>query len=433
MEVEIADLSSSSPPSLFVTGDTRFEHEYWDRMPFSDDVHRHIQSSEVSITNLEAAMESEDPLVKTGPNISTSEETHRMLSEAGFDAVSLANNHTMDYGTSGLERTLESCDTHDLETVGAGMDASGALEPIRCEIAGTSIGIFAVAEHEEVNATDTTPGTCWTRAPGISSIIHQKSEEFDVTILLAHGGVEYVPLPPRSWRRLLQSFTRLNVDAVVGHHPHCPQAWEVSNETPIFYSLGNFLMYSVVPATRRSYGVDMVIDDGDLASVQVVPFGTSDGEIVELSEADDPGYHRYLEETAARLDADSSYDPYWQEIAVRSFEETYERRFGDYGIGHLSALLTYPVRELDRLTRRCVGRCAEREKEANLLDYLGNESHRNVVTTALNISVGNVADVRDESVSREIDEWYPYYDGRPSRTSVAKYRSRLKTVVRRLT
>lgn len=432
MEVDIVDLSSHSSSALFVTGDTRFSREYWEDMPFSDELHRRIRSAEYSITNLEAAMKSERRLCKTGPSISTSKETHQMLADTGFDAVSLANNHTMDYGVSGLERTLDTCDANDLDTVGAGMDATNAFEPVRCEIDGSSIGIFAVTEHEEVNASDATPGTCWSRTPGISSAIRQQSEEFDVTILLAHGGVEYVPLPPRSWRRLLHSFTRLNVDAVVCHHPHCPQAWEIIDETPIFYSLGNFLMYSSVPATKRSYGVNFVIDDGDFDSVEVVPLGTRDGIVDELSEADDPGYHRYLSETASRIDPSSNYEPYWQELAIRLFEEKYDRRFGDYGLGHLSALVNYPIRELDRLTRGCVGRCAEREKEANLLDYLGNESHRNVVTTALNIRVGNVADVRDDAVSREIDEWYPYYDGRPSRTWIEKYRSRLETLFRRL-
>lgn len=433
MKVEIADPSFRSRSSIFLTGDTRFDRDYWDDMPFSDDLRWQIRSAEYSITNLEASMKSESPLFKTGPNIFTTSETHRMLSDAGFDAVCLANNHTMDYGDSGLERTLSVCEAQDIDTVGAGADISDALEPIRLEIGGTSIGIFAVTEHEEDNATESTPGTCWTRTPGISSAIRQRSEDFDVTILLAHGGVEYVPLPPRSWRRLLRCFTESNVDAVVGHHPHCPQSWEVYGDTPIFYSLGNFLMRSDVPATRRSYGVDLAVEDGAIDAARVIPFGTRNGRVVKLSEERDPGYYRYLRETAARLDGMSDYDPYWQEIALRSFEEKYQRRFGDYGIGHVSALLNYPVRELDRLTRGCVGRCAHREKEANLIDYLGNESHRDVVTTALNVRVGNVADVRDSTVAREIDSWYPYYDGRPSRTPFEKYSSRVKTAFRRLT
>lgn len=433
MAVEIGRLPRKAPSSVFLTGDTRFTRDYWKATPFSDAVCQYIESAGYSITNLEASMETDTPLVKTGPTISTPPSTHQLLSRSGFDGVSLANNHTMDYGSSGLQRTLDTCDQYGLDTVGAGNDAGRALDPIQCEIDGTSIGIFAVTEHEALTATDTTPGTCWARAPGISSSIRRRSEDLDVTIVVAHGGVEFVPLPPTSWRRVLRTFAEQTVDIVVGHHPHCPQAWEVVGETPILYSLGNFLMYSDAPASRRSYGVSLAIGDDQIESVRIVPLGIRNGRVEELAPDDDPGYYEYLRETAAVLDGDEEYAPYWQELAVRLFEGTYNRRFADYGKGHLSALVDHPIRELDRLTRGCVGTCADREKAADILDYVGNESHRDVVSTALNVDVGNLADERTEAVADDIDDWYPYYDGRSTRSRIEAYRSRLKTVVRRLT
>lgn len=431
MEVEIGELSRGAGSSIFVTGDSRLTHSDWTEDHLSSTLRSHVEDAALSVTNLEASVAAGDPLVKTGPTLATPETTHRLLADLGFDAVSLANNHTMDYGRAGLEATKEACAAADLDTVGAGADAQEAIEPLRYEIDGTSIGIFAVTEHEEALATETTPGTCWARTPGISAAIQRHSMNLDVTIVLAHGGVEYVPFPSEAWRRLLRGFARLDVDAVVGHHPHCPQPWETCNGTPILYSLGDFLMITDVPASLRSYGVDLVVGNGQLDAVRVIPFETSDGTVEVVSESRRPGYHRYLSETADRLQS-GDHESYWQELAVRLFDRKYEPRFGEYGLGPAAALLAYPIRELDRITRGCLGACARREKAANLVDYLGNESHRDVVTTAIQLRIGNSAEIRSETAAHDLDRWYPYYDGRPSRSRVEAYSSRLRTVVRRL-
>jgi len=126
------------------------------------------------------------------------------------------------------------------DTVGAGENVHDAIAPVRTTIGNTDIAIFNACDKEFGVADERTPGVVWIKNPSFERAIEKTAMEVDVLLVVAHGGIKYVPLPPPSWRQHFQSLSDAGADAIIAHHPHVPLPWEIYNDVPIFYSLGNF-------------------------------------------------------------------------------------------------------------------------------------------------------------------------------------------------
>ena len=221
--------------------------------------------SDTTIVNLEAAVPAGPPVPKSGPNIGADEQLFHTPSTLGVDATTIANNHLMDFGPAGLQDTIQTCRDNSMDPFGAGTTQSESLEPLERQVGDSTVGIFGLSEHEIGIAGRNEPGVCWIRSPEVLTQLQSRSQEFDVSIVVAHGGVEYVPLPPSSWRSLLRTIATLDVDLVVGHHPHNMQGSERYDGTPIHYSLGNFLMYNdYFKGPQWGCLLDVNIDDGEV-------------------------------------------------------------------------------------------------------------------------------------------------------------------------
>ena len=77
--------------------------------------------------------------------------------------------------------------------------------------------------HEFGIADGDSPGVAWIREPGVETVISDYAEEVYLVVTVAHGGLEYVPFPPRLWQKILRSLVDAGADAVVCHHPHVAQ------------------------------------------------------------------------------------------------------------------------------------------------------------------------------------------------------------------
>lgn len=113
----------------------------------------HIQQADLRIVNLEAVLcEHGQPIAKQGPNLRGEPTTVSGLSVVPFDVACLANNHILDYGAQALERTLSLLDSHQIQTVGAGLTRDPALEPLVCQVNQMRIGIVNFCEGEDGTA-----------------------------------------------------------------------------------------------------------------------------------------------------------------------------------------------------------------------------------------------------------------------------------------
>jgi poly-gamma-glutamate synthesis protein (capsule biosynthesis protein) len=252
----------------------------------SESVRELISSADIALCNLEGAIAQQDkPIAKVGAYLALDHAVCAALAAAGFDGVALANNHTMDFGWSALQRTMRACDVAGLARTGAGADHTSALSPCLLEVNGTHLGVMAVAEHEFGIADDSQPGTAWVAHPDTLTAVRRAAAEVDVLIVFSHGGVEEVPLPPVERQAQLRSLVDAGAKVVIGTHPHIIQGWERYREAAIFYSLGDFVFdYREVADRKSGFGAlaRIEFEGSRIAGVAIIPTRFEEGQPTEL-------------------------------------------------------------------------------------------------------------------------------------------------------
>ncbi len=208
-----------------------------------------LSSADIAFANLEGAMIDGGTQTKCGPNskfcytFGMPTRYGKYLKDAGFDVVSLANNHSSDYGAEGRASTRKVIDNLGLIHAGADTNDSPSLN-----IKGRKIIFVAFATNPvSLNLIDIETSR---------RVVADAARKADIVIVSFHGGAEgsaaqHVPYGSETYlggaRGDLRKFTRAVVDAgadlVLGHGPHVVRGMEVYKNRLIVYSLGNFAFY----------------------------------------------------------------------------------------------------------------------------------------------------------------------------------------------
>ena len=183
-----------------------------------------------------------------------------LLTEAGFDVLSLANNHIMDYGEQGLSDTLYYLAQEEIKHAGAGPDLAAALEPARIDVDGYVIQFLAFSgvEPREYYAGAAKAGAAPLDEGAIVSAISRARSEASLVVVSLHWGGESMAYPSSEQKRLAHKFVDAGADVILGHHPHVIQGVESYEGAVIAYSLGNFLFDSRYP--ERHYSTVLAIE-----------------------------------------------------------------------------------------------------------------------------------------------------------------------------
>jgi len=117
-----------------------------------------IKSADYAVVNLECPIILTDAksIQKVGPVLKTGVDAVKSIQFAGFNMVTLANNHFYDYGDKGVSDTLSTCKEHGVDTVGGGMNLNAATKVFYKEIHGKKIAFINFCEHEFSIATEKT-------------------------------------------------------------------------------------------------------------------------------------------------------------------------------------------------------------------------------------------------------------------------------------
>lgn len=167
------------------------------------------------------------------------------LSEAGFSAVTIANNHVLDCGEIGLSETLQEAKRVGLHPVGAGMNLAEALQPAFIPVQGKIVGLVAFCYGPP--AGNSSPGVAPCNPPLMRKALAAARAKADIVIAALHDGLEYSDVPPARTRSRFRFLAENGADIVIGHHPHVLQGLEWHGQTPIAYSLGDFLFHNSLP------------------------------------------------------------------------------------------------------------------------------------------------------------------------------------------
>lgn len=209
---------------------------------FFEEVKEYTAKSDYSIINLEAPIVKGvcDPIVKTGPNLKCSPYTMEAIKYAGFNCVTLANNHFYDYGNRGVVDTIDSCKSSEIDYVGGGVNLAAAEDILYRKVANKTLAVINFCENEWSIASETDGGSAPLNLIHNVRNIQKAKKTADYVLVIIHGGTEQYQLPSPRMKETYRFLVDQGADAVVNHHQHCYSGYEVYKEKPIFYGLGNF-------------------------------------------------------------------------------------------------------------------------------------------------------------------------------------------------
>ncbi|MDY6969929.1 MAG: CapA family protein [Spirochaetota bacterium] len=178
----------------------------------------------------------------------------KILKYGDFNGVSLANNHSNDFGKEALLDTLDILIKNNISYAGAGSDICSARLPLSLEIEGINIALFAYSDiaYKESYATDISSGIAKADLDSIIEDIQQFKSIYHFIIISIHWGEEYSDYPTEQQIEMAHKIIDSGADVIIGHHPHVYQGIEIYKGKPVIYSLGNFIFGSINEDIRHN-------------------------------------------------------------------------------------------------------------------------------------------------------------------------------------
>jgi len=212
----------------------------------------YLKSADLTFGNLESPLSLQGtPIPGKGIWLRGDPEAAAALREAGFDVLSIANNHILDYDSPALLDTIEYLREQGIDPVGAGKDLEEAVQPVIKEVNGYKFAFIAATEMADIFWDYSYPRTFEAREdrPGVQKLdpdqlveaVAALKDDVDLIAVSLHWGTEYSDYPLDVQREVAHRLVDAGAKLVLGHHPHCLQGMEVYKDSLIAYSLGNFV------------------------------------------------------------------------------------------------------------------------------------------------------------------------------------------------
>lgn len=208
------------------------------------------------------------------------------LSKAGFSHLSLANNHSLDFGTGAYSHTQNSLEDVGIESFGHPKNLSENSVTF-IEIEETTIALIAAHTLE--------------RLPNVSEVrevFAYANRRSDLQIVYVHWGTEYANTHNRRQRDVAERFIDAGADLIVGHHPHVVQDIDFIDGVPVFYSLGNYI-FDQYDSTDTQEGLLLKLDFTDEPLVAILPV-SSVGNLSQPHPMEPEEHSRFLKNLSER-------------------------------------------------------------------------------------------------------------------------------------
>lgn len=237
----------------------------------------HLLSADLTLGNLEC------PLSDRGQQINMfrgEPAAADALRKAGFDLLSLANNHILDYGIGAFTDTLSNLHQQGITALGVGHNLQEAGQSSIQMVNGVPLAFLAF--------TEVRPGFTYSRVPlnwkagphrpgvnplsadtDLSEILRAKRRGC-VVIVSVHWGTEYQEEPDGFQRRMGERLKAAGADLIIGHHPHVTQGIAIGQQT-VAYSLGNFIFDQKNPECKDGLILDALFDPSGLKLIRLHP------------------------------------------------------------------------------------------------------------------------------------------------------------------
>ena len=209
--------------------------------PIFKEVKSFFDENDLNVLDLECPLTtSKTKINKTGPHIKAHPETAVILNYLNCKLVATANNHFKDYGWDGMQETYETLNKNSISWLGSGANFEEASKTFYWKKEDATIAFINVAENEWTTIYDSNPGCHPIDLANVFNQIQEAKKKADFVVVIAHGGHEHYELPSPRMKKWYRFFVDAGANAIITHHTHIVSGFEVYNEAPIFYSLGNF-------------------------------------------------------------------------------------------------------------------------------------------------------------------------------------------------
>lgn len=292
------------------------------------DFSKELKGTDIAVLNLEAPLtRRRKGVLKRGPNLKLSPRIAPALRKAGFTIACLANNHIRDYGTDGLLDTVNTLNKAKIKSFGIGQNQFKAAKPLSIRRNGLKIAMLAFAENEFGCADNSDWGANPMNPIEDCRAINAAAQKNDVVLVFAHGGNEHCPFPSPRTIKNYRNYALAGATAVIGSHTHVPQGFEIYNESPIFYSLGNFI-FPWEPIQKnlfwyRGMAVKLILSQKTV-SVKLVPvLANTDGSVSVMKEPELSKFSGYLKELSVLISRPDKLDKMWNAWCAMSASEVW--------------------------------------------------------------------------------------------------------------
>jgi len=255
-------------------------NRYGNSYPFLG-VNRWLSETDVVFGNLETPLTPGRRILPNEMVFRSDPALASVLNNYNFSLLSLANNHTMNFGDEGIRSTFLSFRSAGLDYVGAGENFLAAVQPKYLESQGIKLAFLAYNDSDVVPqsyaADEETPGTVFMDVAVMTEAVRRAKQEADFVIVSIHSGQEYADQHNQRQEDFSKAAIDSGAELVIGHHPHVIQDIEVYKGKLIFYSLGNFIfdqMWS--EEVRQSLGLKIYFTPEGISRAHLYPFRIDD-------------------------------------------------------------------------------------------------------------------------------------------------------------
>ena len=232
-----------------------------------------LGGADVAVVSLETAITDrgvEQPKIY---HFRTTPEALVTLQHAGVDAVSMANNHAVDYGPDGLTDTLAAQASSPIPVIGIGPDAAKAFAPAVFQVRAPVSRSSPRRRSTTTRSTRTRPPPRSRASPGTSNArllaaVRAARTAYDVVVVYLHWGSDYTSCPDGAQTTTAAALAAAGADVVVGGHAHRVQGAGWLGRAYVAYGLGNFVWLNTRGTVDAVSGVLTVSVDPARAHAQ---------------------------------------------------------------------------------------------------------------------------------------------------------------------
>lgn len=229
-----------------------------------------LKSADLAFCNLECPLSTRGVaqkrrfLFRADPKLASS------LHANGFDVVSLANNHTLDYGRDAMLDTIDAVRKANMMPIGAGKNRADALSVRVVKRNGLRVGFAAYTDMPSFSVVPLPdkPTIAGLDTGTLPKEIKAAKSRCDVLVVSVHWGSEYMKIPTERQKTIAHLCIDSGADLILGHHPHVLQPLEVYKGKPIAYSMGGFIW-------------DYRARDADMSAIYLFELGKSSARLAK--------------------------------------------------------------------------------------------------------------------------------------------------------